>query len=66
MNDANKRIVIPQYAPTASYRHLEFLLGRIDSLSSTVPFTTDAYPQPNVTFQELGNGTAPPTRRFRF
>ncbi len=55
--------MIPQYAPSASYRHLEFLLGRIDSLSSTVPFTTDDYPQPNVTFAELGNGTAPPTKR---
>ena len=54
--------VVPQYAPTAAYRHLEFLLGRIDSLSSTVPFTTDDFPQPDV---PLGNGTAPPTRRMR-
>lgn len=53
--------MIPQYAPSASYRHLEFLLGRIDSLSSTVSFTTDDYPQSN---QTLGNGTAPPTRRM--
>jgi carboxypeptidase D len=53
--------MIPQYAPSAAYRHLEFLLGRIDSLSSTVPFTTDPYPQPNVT---LGNGTAPPVKRW--
>ncbi|KAE8448109.1 hypothetical protein EG329_009874 [Mollisiaceae sp. DMI_Dod_QoI] len=51
--------MIPQYAPSASYRHLEFLLGRIDSLSSTVPFTTDGYPQSNAT---LGNGTALPPR----
>jgi len=52
--------MIPQYAPSAAYRHLEFLLGRIDSLSSTVPFTTDlGVLQPNVT---LGNGTAPPTK----
>ncbi|TVY80493.1 putative serine carboxypeptidase [Lachnellula suecica] len=55
--------MIPQYAPTASYRHLEFLLGRIDSLSSTVPFTTDNFPQPNGTF--LGNGTGPPEKRMR-
>lgn len=54
--------MIPQYAPSASYRHLEFLLGRVDSLSSTVPFTTDmGVLQPNVT---LGNGTAPPTKRY--
>ncbi|KUJ11815.1 alpha/beta-hydrolase [Mollisia scopiformis] len=55
--------MIPQYAPSASYRTLEFLLGRIDSLSSTVPFTTDNYPQPNVT--TLSNGTAPPTKKWR-
>ncbi|RDW58028.1 putative carboxypeptidase Y [Coleophoma cylindrospora] len=52
--------MVPQYAPSASYRHLEFLLGRIDSLSSTVAFSTDPFPQPNTT---LGNGTAPPYRR---
>ncbi|KAG0645168.1 putative serine carboxypeptidase [Hyphodiscus hymeniophilus] len=52
--------MIPQYAPSASYRHVELLLGRIDSLSSTVPFTTDAHLQPNAT---LGNGTAPPVKR---
>ncbi|TVY33747.1 putative serine carboxypeptidase [Lachnellula subtilissima] len=54
--------MVPQYAPTASYRHLEFLLGRIDSLSSTVPFTTDNTPQPDV---PLGFGTGPPTRRTK-
>jgi len=32
--------MVPQYQPSASYRHLEYLLGRIPSLSSTVPFTT--------------------------
>lgn len=32
--------MVPQYAPSASYRHVEYLLGRIDSLGSTVPFTT--------------------------
>jgi carboxypeptidase D len=32
--------MIPQYAPSASYRHLEFLLGRIPSLSTVGPFTT--------------------------
>lgn len=52
--------MVPQYAPSAAYRHLEFLLGRVDSLSSTVAFTTDPYPQPNVT--SLGDGTAPPVR----
>jgi carboxypeptidase D len=55
--------VIPQYTPSASYRHLEFLLGRIDPLSSTFPFTIDSYPQPNV--PSLGNGTAPPTKKHQ-
>lgn len=57
--------MIPQYAPSASYRHLEFLLGRVESLSSVVPFTTDDYPQPNVTSAEMGNGTAPPVKKLR-
>lgn len=49
--------MVPQYAPSAAYRHLEFLLGRVDSLSSTAPFTTGgAYPQ---SVQPLGQGTAP-------
>ncbi|EPE28601.1 alpha/beta-Hydrolase [Glarea lozoyensis ATCC 20868] len=53
--------MIPQYAPSAAYRHLEFLLGRVESLSSMSPFTTQPFPQPNVT---AGNGTAPPVKRF--
>lgn len=32
--------MVPQYAPSASYRHVEFLLGRIPDLGSTEPFTT--------------------------
>lgn len=42
--------MVPQYQPSSGYRQLEFLLGRIDSLSSTVPFTTT--PNQNAT-----NGT---------
>lgn len=49
--------MVPQYAPSASYRTLEFLLGRVDSLESTEPFTTQAGAIYNGT---LGNGTAPP------
>lgn len=49
--------MIPQYAPSASFRHLEKLLGRVDSLSSKKPFTTDPnYPQSDA---PLGHGTAP-------
>src|SRR6185436_386493 len=41
--------MVPQYAPSASYRQLEFLLGRISSLSEVSSFTTGAkYPQPKV------------------
>ncbi|KAI9755281.1 MAG: hypothetical protein M4579_004346 [Chaenotheca gracillima] len=32
--------MIPQYAPSAAYRMMEYLLGRVDSLSSEAPFTT--------------------------
>ncbi|GAM82664.1 hypothetical protein ANO11243_006460 [Dothideomycetidae sp. 11243] len=32
--------MVPQYAPSASYRHLEFLLGRIESLGEVSDFTT--------------------------
>lgn len=32
--------MIPQYAPSASYRQLEFLLGRIPSLGARSDFTT--------------------------
>lgn len=56
--------MIPQYAPAASYRTVEFLLGRIEGLESTVPFTTEAgISQGNITEQALGNGTAPPYKR---
>ncbi|CZT41294.1 probable carboxypeptidase Y precursor [Rhynchosporium secalis] len=51
--------MIPQHAPSAAYRHLEFLLGRVESLSSNIPFTTMDYPQPKG---PLGNGTALPPR----
>jgi carboxypeptidase D len=39
--------MVPQYQPSAAYRQLEFLLGRIDSLTEISPFTT----QPNVNQQ---------------
>lgn len=32
--------MVPQYAPSASYRHVEFLLGRIENLGVVGPFTT--------------------------
>ncbi|KAH7032609.1 carboxypeptidase cpdS [Microdochium trichocladiopsis] len=34
--------MVPQYQPSAAYRQLEFLLGRIDSLTEKGDFTTQA------------------------
>ncbi|KAJ3339382.1 hypothetical protein HDU93_008290 [Gonapodya sp. JEL0774] len=49
--------MVPQYAPTAAFREVEFLLGRVKNVSSTEPFTTDpTVPQPTG---PLGAGTAP-------
>ncbi|KAL7917829.1 Alpha/Beta hydrolase protein [Trichoderma austrokoningii] len=50
----------PGYAPAASFRHLEKLLGRVKSLSSTEPFTLPELrniSQPANT--TLGKGTMP-------
>ncbi|KAI3326852.1 alpha/beta-hydrolase [Xylariaceae sp. AK1471] len=52
--------MVPQYAPSAAFRHLEFLLGRVDSLSSTAAFSIAS----NITqpaADTLGNGTGPAT-----
>lgn len=46
--------MVPEFTPSAAYRHLEFLLGRIKGLDDTAPFTT----QPEVT---QPNGTATST-----
>jgi carboxypeptidase D len=42
--------MVPQYAPAVAYRQLEYLLGRIPSLTERTPFTTQpgvAQPQNN-------------------
>ncbi|EGO60563.1 hypothetical protein NEUTE1DRAFT_57101 [Neurospora tetrasperma FGSC 2508] len=49
--------MVPQYAPSAAYRQLEFLLGRVNCLNCTVPFTTN--PDAPQSQQPLGEGTAP-------
>ena len=42
--------MVPQYQPSSAYRQLAFLLSRIDSLTSRVPFTTlPQSPQSNAT-----------------
>ncbi|KAF2022386.1 carboxypeptidase cpdS precursor [Aaosphaeria arxii CBS 175.79] len=46
--------MVPQYQPSSGYRQLEFLLGRIDSLTSRVPFTTrpnEVQPSVNATMK---------------
>ena len=50
--------MVPQYAPSAAYRQLEFLLGRVNCMNCSVPFTTDTAPPPQSE-QPMGNGTAP-------
>ncbi|QUC20423.1 uncharacterized protein UV8b_04664 [Ustilaginoidea virens] len=55
--------MVPQYAPSAAFRHVEYLLGRVGSLSSKAPFTTDpGIPQPDG---PLGKGTGPPVALIR-
>jgi carboxypeptidase D len=39
-SDTDRSMQVPQYAPSAAYRQLEFLLGRIPSLGTVGPFTT--------------------------
>jgi carboxypeptidase D len=49
--------MVPQYAPSAAYRHVEYMLGRVDCMNCTTPFTTD--PDTPQSEGELGKGTAP-------
>ncbi|KAI0151464.1 serine carboxypeptidase [Pestalotiopsis sp. NC0098] len=51
--------MIPQYAPSAAFRQLEFLLGRVANLSDTTPFETE--PDAPQSTGPLGNGTGPYT-----
>ena len=37
---SNRRKKVPQYSPSAAYRHVEYLLGRIPDLGSVSAFTT--------------------------
>ncbi|KAG6015227.1 hypothetical protein E4U54_003945 [Claviceps lovelessii] len=49
----------PQYASTAAFRQLEKLLGRVDSLSDTVPFTLPELRKIVQDEKPLGKGTYP-------
>jgi len=46
--------MVPQYAPTAAYRQLEFLLGRVPSLSTVSDFTTQGGRWGNGNLTSLG------------
>lgn len=49
--------MVPQYAPSAAFRQLEFLLGRVDCLDCKKPFSINVgAPQSQG---RLGKGTAP-------
>ncbi|KAH0521941.1 hypothetical protein TsFJ059_005871 [Trichoderma semiorbis] len=48
----------PGYAPAASIRHLEKLLGRVDSMSRTEPFTLPELRNITQLEEPLGMGTA--------
>ena len=49
--------MIPEFQPSAAYRHLEVLLGRVSNLGEVSPFTTQPdYVQPG---DPLGQGNAP-------
>ncbi len=53
--------MVPANQPSVAYRQLEVLLGRVENLQSTVPFTTDELRTPQPDPSELGSGTAPQT-----
>ncbi|KAK1835437.1 carboxypeptidase [Podospora conica] len=50
--------MVPMYAPSAAFRTLEFLLGRVDCMNCTKPFTTETQYIPQSE-EPMGNGTAP-------
>ncbi|KAK3326269.1 putative serine-TYPE carboxypeptidase F precursor [Apodospora peruviana] len=49
--------MVPQYAPSAAFRQLEFLLGRVECMDCKTPFTIN--PKAAQSTQKLGLGTAP-------
>jgi carboxypeptidase D len=60
--------MVPQYQPSAAYRQMEFLLGRIKSLTEVSGFTTQKdVPQARTGVREqadLGNGTSVSVREL--
>jgi carboxypeptidase D len=54
--------MVPQYQPSSAFRQLEFLLGRIESLSSTVPFTTVPGGGNGTLNGTMGGTPVPPSR----
>lgn len=56
--------MIPQYAPTAAYRQLEFLLGRIPSLTTVSDFTTQGGKWGNGNQTSIGSFGSLPIPKF--
>lgn len=48
---------VPGFQPSVAYRHLEVLLGRVENLQSTAPFTTDVNNTAQPSEASLGLGT---------
>ncbi|GIZ44414.1 hypothetical protein CKM354_000761200 [Cercospora kikuchii] len=57
---------VPEYQPSAAYRHLEVLLGRVGNLSEVSPFTTQKYVEQPRYEKGLGRGTWWPNVEERF
>lgn len=59
--------MIPQYQPSVAYRQLEYLLGRIESLTEVSPFTTQMdVPQPVGKPKGYGLGNATVSSRMLY
>ncbi|KAK5654879.1 hypothetical protein OQA88_6916 [Cercophora sp. LCS_1] len=50
--------MVPEFAPGAAFRQLEFMLGRVKCLNCKTVFTTDENPDAQSN-QPMGNGTMP-------
>ncbi|KAK0674151.1 carboxypeptidase [Cercophora samala] len=51
--------MVPGDAPSAAYRQLEYLLGRVDCMNCTTPFTVEGLYFSHQIKGDLGPGTAP-------
>jgi carboxypeptidase D len=54
--------MVPQYQPSVAYRQMEFLLGRISSLTEVTPFTTQ--PEVKQVYVKKANASVPTRELF--